>query len=281
MIRPHRYMHVFMDKFMELNHFKVLSKYLNENEAPSPRFYESVHAYYQYALEVEDYSIPLTRVMNSCTHNSTNEDEVIFLRLKLHSYVNYMRHAVQFQALNIDTFNGQFSDYLSMKMKIHKHTDFDYYPKPSLRLAHDIASRDFNLIKQEVERASFNERVEHYGKILSFTPKNGDLVFVQPQSPEDVIEEGKNLNHCVGSYVSRISNGKTYIMFLRHKDALDESMYTVEVDENFNIIQTQGKHRGHQSMVTSAISQYRTHLKTLDTHSLVKDFSAPQVSQPV
>ena len=46
---------------------------------------------------------------------------------------------------------------------------------------------------------------------------NGLLVYV-PESSEDLIAEGKSMNNCVGTYVDRIAEGKTFVFFVRRLD---------------------------------------------------------------
>ena len=46
---------------------------------------------------------------------------------------------------------------------------------------------------------------------------------------QDLFEEGRKLNHCVGSYADRISEGKTCICFVRKKEEPDQPYFTVEV----------------------------------------------------
>lgn len=236
-------------------------KYFHHSEKPSQRFFKSVHDFYEASLETGNHSLSITQVIQSCVVDFESEEgEAHVLAMHLGSYINYMRHALQYQAIALQHFYTEFNDYLSMKVKIHKSTDFDHFPRPSLRLAHDVALRDYNLIKEQVQREDFAKRVEAYSSELAFQPKKNPLVFVAPKEPEEVIDEGRNLRHCVGSYVSRISDGHTYIMFLRHKDNLDESLYTIEVSKEYQVMQTQGRKGDYADEITDAISQYRRYL---------------------
>ena len=60
---------------------------------------------------------------------------------------------------------------------------------------------------------------------------SSDYVYsiVRPTSPEDVIREGNDLDHCVGSYIDRIIQKESNIVFLRRTDDLDTSLVTVEI----------------------------------------------------
>lgn len=47
---------------------------------------------------------------------------------------------------------------------------------------------------------------------------NGLLIYV-PDSVTDLIEEGRKLHNCIGSYVDRVANGNTFVFFVRKLDA--------------------------------------------------------------
>ena len=48
-------------------------------------------------------------------------------------------------------------------------------------------------------------------------------------------------NHCVASYVDRIINGRTYIMFLRYTTLPKDSLITLELKDN-KILQAKGSY---------------------------------------
>lgn len=61
-----------------------------------------------------------------------------------------------------------------------------------------------------------------------------------PESGTEIILEGKMLQHCVGGYVQRHADGKTNILFIRKKDEPDMPYFTVEVSNDYQIIQCHG-----------------------------------------
>jgi hypothetical protein len=56
-------------------------------------------------------------------------------------------------------------------------------------------------------------------------------VLVAPTSKEDLLIEGKTLNHCVYSYLNRMGFLETTILFLRKKGYEDSPYYTVEIKD--------------------------------------------------
>ena len=52
---------------------------------------------------------------------------------------------------------------------------------------------------------------------------------IYPATPEDIAAEGDALHHCVGSYVDKVAQRKSMILFLRHCEDVSKPFYTVEV----------------------------------------------------
>ena len=63
----------------------------------------------------------------------------------------------------------------------------------------------------------------------------GDYMVVLPQSGQDIVAEGQNMHHCVGSYVNRVVENSCYIVFIRHKDTPDKCYLTCQVYTNGEI----------------------------------------------
>jgi hypothetical protein len=109
--------------------------------------------------------------------------------------------------------------------------DIDKYPK-FLKSKHNIVSGDYNQFKQEYSEKIFKSRMN---KDLEYVGKKFG-VFI-PSCSQDVKAEGKNLNHCVSSYISRIINCESQIIFLRKEK--NKSLVTVEL-RGKTLIQAKG-----------------------------------------
>lgn len=62
----------------------------------------------------------------------------------------------------------------------------------------------------------------------------------QPDSPEEIIREGRALHHCVGGYAERHARGVLNILFIRKLNALDTPFYTMELSTEGKIVQVRG-----------------------------------------
>lgn len=58
------------------------------------------------------------------------------------------------------------------------------------------------------------------------------LLIRAPVNAGEIVEEGKQLEHCVGGYADRHLSGKTTILFLRRRDKPHVPLVTIEMDGN-------------------------------------------------
>lgn len=121
-------------------------------------------------------------------------------------------------------------DYGSMntQMKV-KH--FKKYPR-FLRSNHDIIVAEYRSYKKEYSEELFLSKIKS-----EFEFKSKNFLVVNPKSIQDLKDEGEQLSHCVGSYIDRIIDGKTNILFMRKVE--NKSLITLEVRNN-TIIQAKG-----------------------------------------
>lgn len=131
-----------------------------------------------------------------------------------------------------------YNDYIRMMAKIgtpvNKKTAFP----TDIQKAHDDAIKKFNAIKLELESKSY-EAIYQELKKLEFM--DNDLRIIVPKNLNEILQEGKDQSHCVGSYVDRVAQGKTAILFIRHATSPLEAFYTMEY-HNGRILQIRGKH---------------------------------------
>lgn len=106
--------------------------------------------------------------------------------------------------------------------------------------------RTYELKKREYDDKKMRESYAKHAKAFEFA--YGDFVVVLPQGGQDIIDEGHNMHHCVGSYVNRVVEGEDYIIFVRHKDKPNECYLTCEVYTNGKIGQY---YLAHDRRITS------------------------------
>ena len=87
--------------------------------------------------------------------------------------------------------------------------------------------------EQRLFKMNYSER-----RALEFS--SGGLMIRQPKCIDEIIAEGKELEHCVGGYAERHAQGALTIMLLRKKSEPDKPYYTVEVSNDYKIVQCRG-----------------------------------------
>lgn len=129
-------------------------------------------------------------------------------------------------------------DYYYMMSSMHLKIT-DWFPR-SLKLTHDITARNQKIFINEETQREFTQAVEDPAyQAMAYADK--DWVVLVPTCAEDLITEGRNQSHCVGSYVSYVNDGKDYILFMRRANDLEKSVITLDVrPETMTLIQYRG-----------------------------------------
>lgn len=113
----------------------------------------------------------------------------------------------------------------------------------AIGLPHDLLAaheRFSQIIMYEKAEKAKREFTKWFEKRKIFEYETDELILRQPKCPDEIIEEGKALHHCVGSYASRHSQGKTNIFFIRKKSDPITPYYTIEVSNTYHIVQCYG-----------------------------------------
>ena len=95
--------------------------------------------------------------------------------------------------------------------------------------------RDQQRIAEQRERdrlmaATYAERKAKLDEKYSFA-LDGYIIRV-PESGEEILDEGRKLQHCVGGYADRHMSGATTILFMRKAKKPDVPWLTIEMDGN-------------------------------------------------
>lgn len=131
-------------------------------------------------------------------------------------------------------------DYLSLLKDLGIQLDENLITPKDLEKAHDNAVELLNQMKREVNEKLYEKRLK---AILKYETFVGDCAFLVPKDLNELVAEGKALHHCVGgsNYIDGHKRGKTTIVFIRQKEAIEKPFYTLEL-KNESIIQLRGKH---------------------------------------
>lgn len=134
-----------------------------------------------------------------------------------------------------------YSDYLDTVAHLQDPRNFRPYFKTYDELVkmHDAAVCIYNLKKDAIKEDLFKKVAGRWNK-LEFAPEDEDFAIVAPKKAEEIANEGIILHHCVKTYIDKVINKVTNILFLRTKDAIERPYFTIELDNDRRIQQVHG-----------------------------------------
>lgn len=134
-----------------------------------------------------------------------------------------------------------YEDYLNMVMELGENRSW-YPPIEKLMEEHDnviVRYNEFLNFKRSPEY--INEHMEELAKKYKNLEYSDDEYTVfHPLTGREIIQEGIVLQHCVGSYVSNVVDGKTSIFFIRKVEEKEKPFFTLELKDGV-IRQVHGK----------------------------------------
>ena len=136
-----------------------------------------------------------------------------------------------------ENFFREYMDYLSMQKNFYGKVK-EKYPE-HFKTAHDVIALKVNLAKAAEQCENFAEQAEQV-KGLEYSAMG--YCIVVPTEPRELADEGINLSHCVGDYIDRVTSGECHILFLRRRNAPEQSLVTLQLCGQ-SICQAQGMNR--------------------------------------
>lgn len=87
--------------------------------------------------------------------------------------------------------------------------------------------KEYDLLKHKFDDKKIVINYASHSEAWNF--EYGDYKVFIPSTAQEIIDEGKNMHHCVGSYVDKVVNNDCYICFIRRKDTPDKCYITCQV----------------------------------------------------
>lgn len=197
---------------------------------------ETLSAYY--ALRKIDPSMnENTRFQAACSYKYDINILIAAMRktgLSLKKVLNYAdRHGGYYGVRD-------WNDYLDQCIELKYDMTDTLVTKPkNLQEAHERLTKILQIEADRLAQQEFEERSKKLAEMEYIDEERG-LQIVIPKSVQEIIDEGKRLNHCVGGYAQRHAEGKLTILFLRTTDKPDVPYYTMEVSNEGRIVQCRG-----------------------------------------
>lgn len=133
-----------------------------------------------------------------------------------------------------------YNDYLSTVAKIrnsNRNFKAQFRDLNELKEMHDAAVYVYNTQKDVFKADAFKAAVAKYQKYAYSDDKYSIVI---PELPADLAREGLELHHCVKSYIDKVIEGRTRILFLRDNTEIDKPFFTIELSTSGSIEQVHG-----------------------------------------
>ena len=195
----------------------------------------------------------IASIVKLCTLLMT---DYVFVKNELIKNCGETCRSVLKYTLNTNVRISDWRDYVSQC----KELGYDLSEKSVLKPSHfhEAHERCTNLVKIKANKESdekMKERAE-FLKQFEFIDEELGLFIRIPQNTEEIVSEGKTLVHCVGGYAERHANGKTNILFVRKTDEPDIPYYTMEVSNDYKIVQCRGYRNDTRSPKSDIVKQF-------------------------
>lgn len=152
---------------------------------------------------------------------------------KIYKYIEFYGKKDIFELMNVFI---SYDDYIVTARELRKHgiNSFSWsIPTERIEEYHDRALSMYITINNQNKIAmveeSFNIQKKKWEK-YKFIKQ--DYSILPPESPMEIILEGDILHHCVGTYLDKIANGETIVLFVRRTEEPDKPFYTLEIRNN-------------------------------------------------
>lgn len=195
----------------------------------------------------------ITSIVKLCAWSVTDH---VFVKNELIKNRGETCRSVLKYVLNAGVRISDWRDYVSQC----KELGYDLSEKSVLKPSHfhEAHERCTNLVKIKASKESdekMKERAE-FLKQFEYVDKELGLFIRIPQNTEEIVSEGKILIHCVGGYAERHANGKTNIFFVRKSDDPDTPYYTMEVSNDYKIVQCRGYRNDTRAPKSDIVKQF-------------------------
>ena len=169
-------------------------------------------------------------------------------------YKYLKKQKVKSQGKSLGALASLYRDYLRFARKLEYDLEDvkNRYPS-NLEIMHDRLSDQIITL----QNAPKDKRIKAVADRLEKYSWEQDGFLIRPaRTAQELINEGKDLMHCVGTYVDRYADGKTALFFIRRITEPNTPFYTLELrEEGMTVVQNHGYRNSLQSPEVKAFEE--------------------------
>jgi len=234
-----------------------LSKFTREYIFAKTHGYDDI-----FRIMWENHKIPITepnvgQSLKNLVHDHNYD------RVALASYVceSMPRQGI---VLCSSSFDNSYLSWLVDYVNMNTHmgiTEYEKYPR-SIKLAHDVALVNYDIRRMKIEEVKY-ARAKGMADRYAYSPEGEKYMVIAPPTVSSIIQEGTVMHHCVATYVPRVLECETIIMFMRSVEKPEESVITIEVRDGA-VAQAKAAHnKAPNQDQQKFLDGYKKHLKTV------------------
>lgn len=141
---------------------------------------------------------------------------------------------------------SDYADYIKAceELQYNLKNEFILFPK-NLKQAHDdtikiLQDRKDTVEREKAKRDYQNIAKMHKGLTKKYSMNFKGLCIVVPEAADEIVAEGQTLHHCVGTYLKKVANKETTILFVRRIEESKVPFFTMEIKDG-EVKQCRGK----------------------------------------
>lgn len=165
---------------------------------------------------------------------------------------------------------GDYIDYLRDLIKLGAITDIKaLYPKNFVK-AHRQANKKVKIVESQELVEGF---IKAYNKHKKYVYEDSNFLIKPVKDPMELYKESEVLGHCVRSYDTDVSDGKTEIMFIRKTNSQNKPFFTLELKRK-RIIQVRGKkNKEPNNQVKAFVEEWANKYKLKYDKELIEEWA--------
>ena len=152
----------------------------------------------------------------------------ILQHMTVHKAVKYLDSQYGFLRLRKTKYGAQ--RYKDMQELV---TEYKDYLEMCRKLRYDLKN---SFVKYPADLQKSHDKAAKFRK---FDFEKSGMKILYPKNPDDLVNEGHALHHCIGGYVDQVTKNECVILFLRKCSDLQHSYYTIEIQGN-KVVQVRG-----------------------------------------
>lgn len=151
---------------------------------------------------------------------------------------------------------SDYADYLEAVNLLGRRLDKKTLYPHNFMAAHDEAIGEAERKKQDIDESNFARfQTEITGMTAPFIV--GSLLIRPAATPQELRNESRELSHCVRTYIDKVANGFTSILFIRKTEEPEKPYFTLELSCTGEVVQCRGDHNcGYPDDVAAFIDQW-------------------------